>query len=197
MSLDVSNFDLFAKKTKAAPLPLKPIAKPVVEVAPEAIETPVLEATPQEVLPQVEAVIETFERKIEEPSRETKPLKDLLTATFQTNQNFAEEKREDSFTLREESKAKYESFLPITSRVREEDVQTLKKIENTIMRGRRKGGGESRERITTNSILRCVIANFLERANDLDLTNIENEAELKIRLDKAFKQKYTKRTLDQ
>lgn len=196
MSLDVSNFDLFAKKTKAAPLPLKPIAKPVVEVTPEAIETPVLEAAPQEVLPQVEAQVETFERKIEEP-RHTRPLQDLLTETFQTNQNVAEERKPDSFTLREESKAKYETFLPITSRVREEDVQTLKKIENTIMRGRRKGGSESRERITTNSILRCVIANFLERANDLDLTNIENEAELKIRLDKAFKQKYTKRTLDQ
>ncbi len=190
MSLDVTSFDLFAKKTKA-PQPLKPIAKPVVAEI-EVEEVPVLQAAPQAEI----TLAPVAEIKVE-PIKEIKPLQDLLTETFQTNHQFAETKKEESFTLREESKAKYETFLPITSRVREEDVQTLKKIENTIMRGRRKGGGESRERITTNSILRCMIANFLERANDLDLTNIENEAELKIRLDKAFKQKYTKRTLDQ
>jgi hypothetical protein len=63
-----------------------------------------------------------------------------------------------------------------------------------IMRNRRKGQNtDSRERITSNTVVRALIANFLERVGDMDLSNIDNEEILRERMEKVFKQKYSKR----
>jgi hypothetical protein len=93
----------------------------------------------------------------------------------------------------DESKvAKYETFLPVTARIPESQSMELKRMENTIMRSRSKSSNNDRERITVNSIMRCMITNFLERAGDLDLSDIDNEEMLRERMEKAFKQKYRK-----
>jgi hypothetical protein len=52
---------------------------------------------------------------------------------------------------------------------------------------------ESRERITTHFVVRAVIDNFLDRVGDMYLSNIDNEELLKERMEKVFKQKYSKR----
>ena len=62
------------------------------------------------------------------------------------------------------------------------------------MRNRRKGqNADSRERITSNTVVRALIANFLDRVGDMDLSGIDNEEMLKERMEKVFKQKYSKR----
>ena len=89
---------------------------------------------------------------------------------------------------------KFETFVAPTFRIPEQHDLELKKIEHFIMRNRKKGNNaDSRERITTNTVVRAMIANFLERAGDMDLSNIDNEEMLKERMEKVFKQKYSKR----
>jgi hypothetical protein len=47
--------------------------------------------------------------------------------------------------------------------------------------------------ITSNTVVRGLIANFLDRVGDMDLSNIDNEEVLRERMEKVFKQKYNKR----
>lgn len=82
---------------------------------------------------------------------------------------------------------KYESFLPVTLRLKEENFMDLKHIENSIMRSRSKTGNEDRERITSNSILRCLVTSFIDRVDLLDFEEIDNEEILNQRIQKLFK----------
>jgi hypothetical protein len=82
---------------------------------------------------------------------------------------------------------KYESFLPVTLRLKEENFMDLKHIENSIMRSRSKAGNDERERITTNSILRSLVTSFIDRIDLLDFEEIDNEEILNQRIQKLFK----------
>lgn len=82
---------------------------------------------------------------------------------------------------------KYESFLPVTLRLKEENFMDLKHIENSIMRSRSKTGNEDRERITSNSILRCLVTSFIDRIDLFDFEEIDNEEILNQRIQKIFK----------
>ena len=84
------------------------------------------------------------------------------------------------------SKAKFDTFVPVTTRISQEEYMGLKGVENTIMRSRTKGNTEGRERITFNSVMRCLIANFLENSENMDLAEINNEAELNERIKAMF-----------
>lgn len=124
-----------------------------------------------------EKEIETIQDKVEVRREEAPPV---------IHENMVKEQ----IQMVEENKSpKYETFLPVTARILEAHALELKKIENTIMRNRKKESNSSRERITVNTVMRCLISNFLERAGDLDLSNIDNETELNERLEKAFKHK--------
>ncbi len=81
-----------------------------------------------------------------------------------------------------------------TFRIPQEHDLELKRIEQTIMRNRRRGQViEGRERITSNTVVRALLANFIDRVGEMDLTHIDNEEMLKERMEKVFKQRYTKR----
>lgn len=88
-----------------------------------------------------------------------------------------------------ESGSRFDQLLPVTLRVSEDDYMDLKQIENSIMRGRSKNASSDRERITVNSILRCLVSNFIERVDLVDLGDIENEYVLNSRIQKIFKNK--------
>ena len=201
MSLDVNNFNLFAKKpaaNKPAPKPM-PVAVTSPEVVEEEIkkfdaevETSAPVMTKTEVGAEMTpAMNNNFSVEIErfEDIKPTSAMNAIsMEKAVQAPTRMIERTRDVP------SKMKYESYVPLTFRISEEHDLELKKIEHFIMRNRRKGvNTDSRERITTNTVVRAMIANFLERAGDLDLSNIDNEEMLKERMEKVFKQKYSKR----
>lgn len=176
--LDVKGFDLFSKKS--APIKQTPIAVPVTSPKVVAEEVKKFDAeVMEEVLeaaPAVNSVIE--EKSMSAPSK-----------SIEVTSRPPERTREES------SLRKFETFATPTFRIPEEHDQELKKIETFIMRNRKKGANsDNRERITTNTVVRALIANFLERAGDMDLSNIDNEEMLRERMERVFKQKYSKRT---
>ena len=85
-----------------------------------------------------------------------------------------------------QSKAKFDTFVPVTTRISQEEYMGLKGVENTIMRSRTKGNSENRERITFNSVMRCLVKNFLEKSESSDLSEIQNEEELNERIREMF-----------
>ena len=181
--LNVENFNLFAKKAPAH----KPAPRPVVieqelEKSDAEIETPIIQAAP--VMEAAAVEIERFE--------EVRPTQILTTQVERPIQiqTKIQDKNKGEAPLR-----KFETFVAPTFRIPEQHDLDLKKIEHVIMRNRKKGANlESRERITTNSVVRALIANFLDRVVDVDFSNIDNEEMLKERMEKVFKQKYIKRT---
>lgn len=200
--LNVEGFNLFAKKPAANNKPaVKPI--PVQASTPEVIEQEIkkfdaeietvveaLEAAP-EVIQNFSVEIERFEEMRSAPVQNTVTQKkpEIIQDRSIELTLRAPEKNKDEAALR-----KFETFVAPTFRIAEEHDLELKKIEHFIMRNRKKGHNtDSRERITTNSVVRAMLANFLERAGDLDFSNIDNEEVLKDRMEKIFKQKYTKR----
>lgn len=208
--LDVESFNLFGKKPNKAASP-RPVAVPV--TSPKVVEEEIkkfddeaefeIELLPEESLDSYfqdvvqdmvsDGEIERFEV---EPAHMAPVLtkasfeKPLYTPAKSIEVNLKGiEKNKDDAVLR-----KFETFVAPTFRIPEAHDLELKKIEHFIMRNRKKGANtDSRERITTNTVVRAMIANFLERAGDLDLSNIDNEEMLKERLEKVFKNKYTKR----
>lgn len=132
--------------------------------------------------------------KIEEKEKEIEPIQGKVEMKREeVVPVFHEIKANEQVQIIEANKSpKYETFLPVTARILEAHALELKKIENTIMRNRKKAPSSDRERITVNTVMRCLISNFLERAGDLDLTNIDNETELNERLEKVFKHKKAK-----
>ena len=191
MSLDVNNFNLFAKKSspKPAPMPIASTTKEVIEKEiekfdAEIVEAPIVLANSNnqtiEIAPVVKAVeIERFE--------DVRPAMVNVSSNLNNYKNI--EKNKETMTLR-----KFETFAAPTFRIPQEHDFELKRIEQTIMRNRRKGQNtDSRERITSNTVVRALIANFLDRVGDIDLTNIDNEEMLKERMEKVFKQKYNKK----
>lgn len=85
-----------------------------------------------------------------------------------------------------QSKAKFDTYVPVTTRISQEEYMGLKGVENTIMRSRTKGNSENRERITFNSVMRCLVKNFLEKSESTDLSEIQNEEELNDRIKAMF-----------
>ena len=198
MSLDVNNFNLFAKKTPASKPAPKPM--PVAVTTPEVVEEEVKKfdaevetitpATKFNNTPSINPVINTT---IEiERFEDVRPAPVMNTMVVEKMVSVPERSMDKPKT--DTSKMKYESFIPLTFRITENQDLELKKIEHMIMRNRKKGvNADSRERITTNTVVRAVLANFLDRAGDLDLSNIDNEEMLRERIEKVFKQKYNKK----
>ena len=191
MSLDVNNFNLFAKKSspKPAPMPIASTTKEVIEKEIEKFDAEIVEAPlvlansnnqTIEIAPIVKAVeIERFE--------DVRPAMVNVSAQMNNYKNI--EKNKETSPLR-----KFETFAAPTFRIPQEHDFELKRIEQTIMRNRRKGQNtDSRERITSNTVVRALISNFLDRVGDMDLSNIDNEEVLKERMEKVFKQKYNKK----
>ena len=204
--LNVENFNLFAKKPTTKPAQ-KPIVTPATskEVVEEEIAKFDAEIETTKEIVKSAPVIEPMVTKAQEPEIQierfeemrTTPVMNTMTETKLVNKEVkslevtlkAAEKN-----LSEAPMRKFETFVAPTFRIPEEHDFELKKIETFIMRNRKKGVNiDCRERITANTVVRAIIANFLERAGDLDLSNIDNEEMLKERLEKVFKQKYTKR----
>jgi hypothetical protein len=206
--LDVESFNLFGKKPNKTSAP-RPVAVPV--TSPKVIEEEIKKFEEEfeiELLPEAETDVvfsNVVESTIHDGEIERFEVESTNVAPVLTKASFekplyspaksievnlkAVEKNKDDAVLR-----KFETFVAPTFRIPEAHDLELKKIEHTIMRNRKKGlNTESRERITTNSVVRAMIANFLDRAGDLDLSNIDNEEMLKERLEKVYKQKYTKR----
>lgn len=195
--LNVDNFNLFAKKTTAKPAP-RPV---VVPATPATIEKEVqrfeAETSQSEVMNGMPVMTseeaKTYNAEIER-FEEIKNTPTLNTGTEQRLAKSIEATLKAPEKTNEAPLRKFETFAAPTFRIPEEHDFELKKIENFIMKNRKKGvNTASRERITTNSVVRALIANFLERAGDLDLSNIDNEEMLQERMEKVFKQKYTKR----
>jgi hypothetical protein len=208
--LDVESFNLFGKKPNKASAS-RPVAIPV--TSPKVIEEEIkkfddeaefeIELLPEESLDSyfqdvVQEMVSNgeIERFVVEPAQ-MKPVltkesfeKPLYTPAKSIEVNLKPiDKNKDDAVLR-----KFETFVAPTFRIPEQHDLELKKIEHFIMRNRKKGNNsDSRERITTNTVVRAMIANFLERAGDMDLSNIDNEEMLKDRMEKVFKQKYVKR----
>lgn len=206
--LDVENFNLFGKKpNKATPGPVAvPVTSPKfveeeLKMFDDEYEIELLPETNTDVVfsSAVESIqhVSDFER-FDIESTQIAPVlnkasfeRPLITPAKSIEVNLkAIEKNKDDAVLR-----KFETFVAPTFRISLEHDQGLKNIETVIMRNRKKGANiDSRERITTNTVVRAMIANFLERAGDLDLSNIDNEEMLKERMEKVFKQKYAKRS---
>lgn len=199
--LDVESFNLFGKKpNKTAP---RPVAVPVTsaEVLKEEIQKfdaeienhVAMKAAP--IIEQLETRATTIEIERFEETRSTPTMNNVIERPAHKDVKYSEvtlravDKNKDEAPLR-----KFETFVAPTFRIPEDHDLELKKIEHFIMRNRKKGSNaDTRERITTNTVVRAMIANFLERAGDLDLSGIDNEEMLKDRMEKIFKQKYTKR----
>jgi len=176
--LDVNNFNLFAKKSspKPSPVPVAVTKNVVIEEEIEKYQEETIETPP--IMKSVEI----------EKNEDVRPVMINVSPTMNSYRNI--EKNKDTNSLR-----KFETFSAPTFRIPQEHDLELKRIEQTIMRNRRKGqNAETRERITSNTVVRALIANFLERVGDMDLTNIDNEEMLKERMEKVFKQKYNKRS---
>lgn len=186
--LDVNNFNLFAKKASAKPIPAAVNSKEIIEKEIEIFDNEVGEAPvestkiinkPMDLAPSIKAV--EIERFQDAPQ---------TMANITSNNHVKNiEKNKEITSLR-----KFETFAAPTFRIPQEHDLELKRIEQMIMRNRRKGQNiDSRERITSNTVVRALIANFLDRVGDMDLSNIDNEEMLKERMEKVFKQKYNKR----
>jgi hypothetical protein len=200
--LNVENFNLFGKKTPSNKPALKPVATlitspEVVEVEIKKfdaeVETPVtqMNTLTESPLNNFSVEIERFEEirptQVVNSEISQRPLHKEVKSVELTLK--AMDKNLDDAPLR-----KFETFVAPTFRIPEQHDLELKKIEHFIMRNRKKGNNsDSRERITTNTVVRAMIANFLERAGDIDFSNIDNEEALKDRMEKIFKQKYSKR----
>ncbi len=175
--LDVNNFNLFAKKSSPKPSPV-PVAVTKDEVIEENLEKF------QEEMIETAPIIKSVEIEKNEVVR---PAMINVSPTMNSYRNI--EKNKDTSSLR-----KFETFSAPTFRIPQEHDLELKRVEQNIMRNRRKGQNiDSRERITSNTVVRALIANFLDRVGDMDLSNIDNEEMLKERMEKVFKQKYNKR----
>ena len=175
--LDVNNFNLFAKKSSPKPSPV-PVAVTKDEVIEENLEKF------QEEMIETAPIIKSVEIEKNELVR---PAMINVSPTMNSYRNI--EKNKDTSSLR-----KFETFSAPTFRIPQEHDLELKRVEQNIMRNRRKGQNiDSRERITSNTVVRALIANFLDRVGDMDLSNIDNEEMLKERMEKVFKQKYNKR----
>jgi hypothetical protein len=205
--LDVEKFNLFGKKNGATrPMP-KPVAVPVttpkvieeeIKKFDEEFEIELLPVEAEEIIvkePVLEKMVK-LDGEIERFAVEAPVLKasDFEKPAYVPSKSIevslrAPEKNKDDAQLR-----KFETFVAPTFRITDQQDLELKSIEHSIMRNRKKGQNvESRERITTNTVIRALIANFIERAGDIDLSNIDNEEMLKERMEKVFKQKYQKK----
>ena len=192
--LDVNNFNLFAKKNAATGPSPKPIAKPAnthtVEEELKKFESEVEDNTAMNDIPvKLSGDNKSF-------NTEMKPNEDLkISSPVRKESKLIEVSlKAPEKSIHEAPLRKFETFATPTFRIPEQHDFELKKIENFIMRNRKKGiNSSSRERITSNSVVRALIANFLERAGDMDLSNIDNEEMLRERMEKVFKQKYSKK----
>ena len=184
--LNVENFNLFAKKS-----PAKPVQAP----------TPVVE---KEIIPVEVAKEITTVKEMDTPIGHTEitaaqmPVEierfDDIKPTTSRQYHEVETRAVHEKSLETNKIRKFETFATPTFRIPQEHDLELKRIEQTIMRNRRRGQVvEGRERITSNTVVRALLANFIERVGDMDLTHIDNEEMLKERMEKVFKQRYTKR----
>lgn len=146
---------------------------------------------------EITPVIETKNQapvEINVNSVEIERFEDVRPATVNVSANLNNsrptEKNKRLMTLR-----KFETFAAPTFRIPQEHNFELKRIEQTIMKNRRKAqNSDSRERIPSNTVVRAVIANYLERLGVMDLANIDKEEMLKERMERVFKQQYNERS---
>lgn len=158
--LDTTNFDLFAKKPKKTN-PLQQLVSEETKSNDETIE-----------VKKDEIANEKLEHTTEVSNTRSKPLAHV----------------NDKYINNDKKIAKFETFKHVGVRITDEQELELKRIEQYIMRNRTKNKTE-RERITANSIIRCLIQSFIEVSDDLDLNEVHNEEILQVKIDKAFKRK--------
>jgi hypothetical protein len=154
--LDLNKMDLFAKKTP--------------KMAPKPID--VMPATPK----MVEEAIQKFDEEVVVEKKVQPRVEVKIQKPAPVVKNI----------IQNESRAKFDKFVPVTARISENEYMELKRVENQIMRNRSKGNFENRERITFNSVVRCLISNFLDKSENIDLSEINNEAELNERIRAMF-----------
>jgi hypothetical protein len=139
--------------------------------------------TPETKAPEIQKIFEAQTPKVTERTVEMPVVKNTIE-----ERSFVPKVKNKMISKKIEIRTnKYESFLPVTLRLKEENFMDLKHIENSIMRSRSKVTSEDRERITSNSILRCLVTSFIDRADLFDFEDIDNEIILNQRIQKLFK----------
>lgn len=123
--------------------------------------------------------------KIEDEVEKLEPVK--VKAISRVEEESPTEERPVLKKSKFKSKSKYDKYTPVTTRIGEDLYMELKKIENHIMRSRSKKSSFERERITSNSILRCLIASFIEREELIDFSEVQNEKILSDRIESIFR----------
>jgi hypothetical protein len=189
--LNVENFNLFAKKPAA-----KPIQRPVATVQ-EVVEAPQEMEMKNEInlIKEMNATAQMTEMASMAAPVEIERFEEIHPTTIQVYAQNIETRTVADKNKEVNKVRKFETFATPTFRIPLEHDLELKRIEQTIMRNRKKGQFiEGRERITSNTVIRALLANFIDRVGDMDLSNIDNEEMLKERMEKIFKQKYNKRT---
>jgi hypothetical protein len=132
-------------------------------------------------------VVPATPRAIEESARKFDEEKELEVNLKKAEKSIAPRAIvQPQIIAKNESRAKYDKFVPVTTRISEDEYMGLKRVENQIMRNRSKANPENRERITFNSVMRCLVANFLERSDDINLSEIQNEEILNERIKEMF-----------
>jgi hypothetical protein len=185
--LNVENFNLFAKKSPAKPVQAPaPIVEEVIRPTEMAKEEITIVKEMNTSAGQTEIMVNQIPVEIERFD----DIRPTTTRQYhEVETRVVPEKTQETNKIR-----KFETFATPTFRIPQEHDLELKRIEQTIMRNRRRGQViEGRERITSNTVVRALLANFIERVGDMDLTHIDNEEMLKERMEKVFKQKYSKR----
>lgn len=84
---------------------------------------------------------------------------------------------------------KWRTFEKVTVLLTSEQRDAIDELAKKLMRHRsqKRELSESRERITSNSVFRALISNFLERVGMLEISSIQNEEELTLWVQQLFK----------
>jgi hypothetical protein len=85
---------------------------------------------------------------------------------------------------------KWKTLEKVTVLLTSEQKDAMDELAKKIMRYRSQKGGvhEERERITSNSIFRALMDNFLAKVDSLDITALQNEEELGAWIHQLFRE---------
>jgi hypothetical protein len=104
----------------------------------------------------------------------------MLEGTVQPQIETSVRNPADRIQAPSKDKPKWESFTKVNALIGSEQKDFLDSLTKKVMRSRK--GGE--ERITSNSILRCLVCVLEDRVEKLDLSGVSSEEDLRERLSK-------------
>ena len=104
----------------------------------------------------------------------------MLEGTVQPKPETFVRKSADRIQAPSKGEPKWESFTKVNALLGAEQKDFLDSLTKKVMRSRK--GGE--ERITSNSILRCLVDVLEDRVEKLDLSEVSSEEDLRERLSK-------------